>query len=99
MSGAGTTPKWSVIDGTSAGKRVIEQSAPKSRRNVAQVGGPLRVPRAHLIAASPVLYEALEEVVRKFEAAPDSVRNVPLGIMKARAALALARGEHPESGT
>ena len=48
---------------------------------------------AHLIAAAPDLLEALEEVVRKFDVAPDAVKNVPLGIMKARAAIAKARGE------
>lgn len=35
---------------------------------------------------------ALEGVVRKFDAAPGPVKAVPLGIMKARRAIASARG-------
>jgi hypothetical protein len=50
---------------------------------------------ARLIAAAPELLEALQEIVRKFDAAPDEVKNVPLGIMKARAAITKATGEKP----
>ena len=48
---------------------------------------------AHLIAAAPDLLEALENIVRKFDDAPDFVKGVPLKIMKARTAIAKARGE------
>lgn len=47
---------------------------------------------ARLIAAAPQLLETLREVVQKFDAAPDVVKNTPLGIMKARAAIAAATG-------
>lgn len=46
---------------------------------------------AHRQASTDYLVEALEEVVRKFDSAPDYVKGVPLGIMKCRAAIAKAR--------
>lgn len=49
---------------------------------------------ARLIAAAPELYEALAEVVAKFDVSDDATeRNTPLGIMNARAALAKATGQ------
>ena len=61
---------------------------------------------AHLIAASPALYEALEPLVSFLlaecgDAEPDERRitgELTIGdFRKARAALVLARGEQPES--
>lgn len=40
------------------------------------------------------LVGALAEIIRKFDAAPDAVRNVPLGIMRARAALRSREAGH-----
>lgn len=40
------------------------------------------------------LVGALAEIIRKFDAAPDAVRNVPLGIMRARAALKSREAGH-----
>ncbi|WP_033748124.1 hypothetical protein [Pantoea sp. NGS-ED-1003] len=60
----GTEGKWTVVDGSLAGKQVISESAPKVRRNIASCGGPKREQNANLIAAGPELLEALQEVVK-----------------------------------
>lgn len=56
----GTEGKWTVVDGSSAGKQVISESAPKVRRNVASCGGPKREHNAAIIAAAPDLLEVLQ---------------------------------------
>lgn len=65
MSGfKGTEGRWAVVDGLSAGKQVISESAPKVRRNVASCGGPKREHNAAIIAAAPELLEALQRLVK-----------------------------------
>lgn len=55
----GTEGPWVVVDGSSAGKQVISERAPKTRRNIASCGGQRREENANLIAAAPELLEAL----------------------------------------
>lgn len=57
----------------------------------------IREEDACLIAAAPELLEALREIVGKFDAAPANVKDVPLGIMKARKAIAAATQQEQTS--
>lgn len=63
----GTEGKWTVVDGSSAGKQVISESAPKVRRNIASCGGQKREQNANLIAAAPELLEALKEMLEAYD--------------------------------
>lgn len=53
-----TETPWIVVRGAAAGCQVISESAPKTRKNVASVGGNRREQNARLISASPELLEA-----------------------------------------
>ncbi|AUX94268.1 hypothetical protein [Mixta gaviniae] len=92
MSGfKGTEGRWAVVDGLSAGKQVISESAPKVRRNIASCGGPKREHNAALIAAAPELLEALLLFTSKTE--QGFVMNQS-DIDKCKAAIAKALGNH-----
>lgn len=58
-----TKGPWTSGIGTSTGMVVRANHEPKVRRNVASCGGMNREANAHLIAAAPDLYEALDRLV------------------------------------
>lgn len=84
-----TKGPWKAVTGTSTGMAVIAPNEPKVRKNVCGVGGQNRIFNAHLISASPELYEALECILTlvtpEFEESPM--------VAFAYATLAKARGE------
>lgn len=86
----GTEGLWVVVDGSAAGKQVISESAPKTRRNIASCGGQRREENANLIAAAPELLEALQDMVESYQWEA-SMENPSL--LKARAAIAKALGD------
>ena len=101
MSGAFTPGPWSLDenDVRDEAQTVLSDwtGCPVAEAFLGARGGECEA-NAHLIAASPALYEALEWLLRA--SVTGGLSNAQLGAVeaKARAALALARGEQPESG-